>query len=39
MIRALTLWLIRHTCLLCGKMTTRHNWHPACERSVCGADA
>jgi hypothetical protein len=39
MIRTLTLWLIRRTCLGCGKMTARRTWHAACERSFCGADA
>jgi hypothetical protein len=39
MIRGLTLWLIRRTCLGCGKATARTNWHTACERSFCGADS
>lgn len=38
MIRALTLWLIRHTCLDCGKMTARRNWHAECEQSFYGAN-
>lgn len=38
MIRALTLWLIRRTCLGCGKMTTRNHWHPNCKQEICGAD-
>ena len=36
---ALTLWLIRRTCVRCGKFTTRRHYHPACERALLGSDA
>lgn len=36
MMRTLTLWLIRHSCGLCGKATRRHHFHWVCERSICG---
>lgn len=36
MIRGLTLWLIRHTCAVCGTMTRRRHFHAGCERTLSG---
>lgn len=37
MIRTLTLWLIRHTCGICGKATIRRrHFHWSCERAIVG---